>query len=404
MSLTPQDALNVVLERVRSLVTVHAPLGQAAGCCLAQDVRADRDLPATDRSAMDGYAVRSKDTRRPRGPLRLIGEVAAGSGRRPRVVPGTCARVLTGASIPPGADTVIRQEDTKLKGHHVTCAVTVPVGENIRRRGEEARKGEVLLGRGTLLGAAQIGLCASVGLATVRVHRRPRLSVLCTGGELRPVGKKVSPFQLRDSNGPALLAAMCLAGLSEVQHRIVPDDPAALAAELAAATRACDLVVVTGGVSVGKYDFVPEVLRRIGAKVQFRGVSMKPGKPHLFATLPGNRYVLGLPGNPLSVLVGFHWFVLPAIRRLSGLPAAQCRRALPATLVRSVRADDSRTEFVQARLTWGQEGPRITAVPRHGSADLVAGARSDGVFPVPAGAGRLPAGRRVEFIPWKPIL
>lgn len=401
MLITPKRALGIVLETTRPLEAVNRPLDEAFGYCLARDVRADRDLPPTDRSAMDGFAVRADDVSKCPCELVLVGEVAAGRACLPKVPPGTCVRILTGAVVPPGADTVVKQEETREKNGRVTFLRPIKAGLNVRKRAEEVKKGAVVLSKGMILGPAQIGLCASVGKAAVRVHRRAAATVLCTGEELLEAGARVAPHQLRDSNGPALRAALANAGYEGATYRIVRDEPRILAAKLAAGAARFDVVIVTGGVSVGKYDFVPEALKRIGARVRFHGVAMKPGRPQLYATLSGNRHIFGLPGNPLSVLTGFHELVLPGLRRMSGFPVQLCRPSYRLPLAREARSKGGRSRYLPARLISGRNGQTVCPVKSMGSADLVAGAQADGVFVVPQGVRVLPAGTLVEFRPWR---
>jgi len=399
----PKQALKIILAHVRPLKAERNPLDEVLGCCLAEDIRADRDLPPTDRSAMDGYAVRAKDLAAGPRELRLVGEVAAGSAKRPRVTAGTCVRILTGASVPGGATAVVKLEDTTERDGFVKFLTIPTAGANIRIQGEEVTKGRGLLCKGTVLTAARIGLCASVGKAAVKVVGRPSVTVLCTGRELREAGARVGPHQLRDSNGPALLAALQNAGIRRIGHQIVPDDPRVLANKLKLAAGKYNVILLTGGVSVGKYDFVPEAVRRIGATVRFHGVAMKPGKPQLYATLSGNRHIFGLPGNPLSVLTGFGELVLPAIRRLSGIDATSCHVTLKLPLSRSVRGKGNRVTFVLGKLIWSRKGLRAEPVNSCGSADLVAGAQADGVLLIPQGVRRIPTGELVDFTPWRPI-
>jgi molybdopterin molybdotransferase len=399
--ITPNEALRIILECVRPLGIVRKPLDDARGYCLAENVLADRDIPPADCSTMDGYAVRSSDLAKCPRSLRLIGEVAAGSPARPRVRPGTCVRVLTGANIPPGADAVVMVEETEEAGGLVTFQKKAPAGSNIRRRGEEAKRGAVLLRKGMVLSPVQIGLCAAVGKAEITVYARPDVAVLCTGEELRPVGARVRVHELRNSNGPALLAALGSHGYTNVSFNAVSDDMRVLARELEEAAARCNAVLVTGGVSVGKYDFVPEAVAQIGATVRFHGVAMKPGKPFLYATLSGNRHIFGLPGNPLSTMTGFYEFVLPALRRMSGVPEKECRPTMRLPLSRALRSTKGRVECVLGQLHWRKKGPLVRPLKSHGSSDLVAGAQADGVVVVPASVQELPAGSLVEFRPWR---
>ena len=401
MLITPKKAFGIVLDNVHPLKSTRIPLNEATGFCLAEQVRADRDLPPMDRSAMDGYAVRSADIVECPSVLQLGGEVAAGSPKRPRVRCGTCVRILTGANVPPGADSVVKVEDTAERNGQVSFLRPITAGANIRRRGEEVRKSKVILDKGTVLGPAQIGLCASVGKAMIRVTKVPRIAVMCTGEELLSADASVRAYQLRDSNGPALCAGLKSAGFGEVTHQIIPDTPNILTAKLKSAAAKHDVIILTGGVSVGKYDFVPDAVKRIGATVRFHGVAMKPGKPQLYATLNGNRHIFCLPGNPLSVLVGFGEFVLPALRRMSGLSEESCRPSLHVPLFSAIRCKGTRSEFVLGRLVLHKKGSCVRAITSKGSADLVAGAKADGVIVVPQNVRAIPAGELVEFRPWR---
>ncbi len=402
--ITIEKAFEIILGHIRPLKIERRVLDEALGCCLGGDIRADRDLPPTDRSAMDGYAVRAKDLVKDPRSLRLVGEVSAGSAELPSVRVGTCVTILTGASIPPGADTVVKVEETEEHDGLVTFLSAAKKGANIRWRSEEVTKGQIVLHKGAVLNAAQIGLCASVGKAAVRVYGRPDVAVLCTGEELRGPGEKVGPHQLRNSNGPALLAGLNAAGIRNIAHEIVPDDPKVLAKRLTRAAAKHNVVILTGGVSVGKYDYVLEAVKAIGGKVRFHGIAMKPGRPQLYATLRGNRHIFGLPGNPLSVLTGFYELVLPAIRRLSGFDEASCREVLHLPLVRSVRSKGRRATFLLGELVWSKSGLRVKPVKSCGSADLAAGAKADGVLLVPRNEREIPAGELVRFTPWRPIL
>ncbi len=219
--ITTKQALKIIYDNVRPLKVVRNSLDKALGYSLAEDIRADRDLPPTNRSAMDGYAVRAKNLTKPPRELRLVGEVAAGSAVKPKVTAGGCVRILTGAPVPATADAVVKLEETTESDGVVKFHSTIKAGTNIRLRGEEVRKGHVVLHKQMVLNAAQIGLCASVGKSAVRVYRRPDVTVLCTGRELRGPGAKVGPHQLRNSNGPSLVAAMKCAGISNIKHYII---------------------------------------------------------------------------------------------------------------------------------------------------------------------------------------
>ncbi len=403
MLITPTKALGIILEQVCPLKALRLPLSQASGHCLAEELRSDRDQPAADRSAMDGFAVRSADLVHSPCRLRLVGEVAAGSPARPRVRPGTCVRILTGANVPAGADAVVIVEQTKESDSGVMFSRPVRVGANIRKRGEEAMKADVLLKKGALLGAAQIGLCATVGKARPKVYPRPRVTVLCTGEELRLVSERVSRHELRDSNGPSLTAALALWGYQGVAHKVVPDDPKALAAKLKRAATEHDVVILSGGVSVGKYDFVPEAIESAGGRIRFHGVAMRPGKPELYATVGANKHIFGLPGNPLSVMTGFYEFALPALRRLSGVEPRLCQASVHLPLAGEVVGLAKLVRYILAKLVSNKKGLSLMPIKSHGSGDLISGGTADGVIVLPRKAGKIPAPSVVVFRPWRPL-
>ena len=402
--ISPVKAWKTILDYIHPLASVRIPLIEATGACLARDVRADRDIPPTDRSAMDGFALRSGDVNGAAVSLRMLGESAAGGRARPDVSPGACVRIMTGAVVPRGADTVVKVEETVETDGHVTFQPGVACGANIRRRGEVASRGDVILTKGDILDPAQIGLCASVGKALVWVHRRPKVAILCTGRELKSHADKVRPYQLRNSNGPSLLAALMDAERIEAKQQIIPDDPQVLAARLKTAVSTHDIVILTGGVSVGKYDFVPDAVEEVGGAIRFHGVKMKPGGPQLYATLSGNRHIFGLPGNPLSALNGLHELAMPAVRRMSGLPVDACRPVLHLPLDTAVRVKGSRWEYVLARLVDSPSGSRLLPLSSTGSGDIVASAQADGVILVPRNVAEVPAGQIVEFRPWRTLL
>jgi molybdopterin molybdotransferase len=333
----------------------------------------------------------------------VIGEVAAGSSARPSVEPGTCARIFTGANLPPGADIVVMVEQTAKNGALVTIRSSEKRGASVRRRGEDARKGDVLLARGTALHAAQVGVCAAVGKAFARVYPRPRVTILCTGTELRSVGDRVRSHETRNSNGPALCAALTLWGFAGTKSAVVADRPSALRVALRRAVRRYDVVLFTGGASVGDYDFVREAVEAAGARVRFHGVAMKPGKPTLYATMRGNRHVFGLPGNPLSALTAFHEFALPALFRLAGGASETCRPAWRLPLAEAVASESGRVRCRLARLVAGPNGLMVAPAPFTSSADLAAAGHADGVVLLPPEDREWAVGEPVVFRPWRPL-
>lgn len=401
--ITPKQAWAIILDQTGPLEATAVPLGIALGRSLAEDIRADRALPPADRSSADGYAVRRADLRKNPCILRVVGEVAAGSPLRPRVKPGSCVRIFTGGNVPPGADAVVKVEQTEEADGLVTIRLPAADAPNILSKGEDASKGSVLLPRGARLDAMKIGVCAAVGKSMVKVHRLPQVTILCTGSELRRVEDRVQPHEIRNSNGPALCAALEQWGFPRVRFRSVADKPAALVAALKRALERNDVVLFTGGVSVGRYDFVRRAVEAAGAKVRFHCVRMRPGKPTLYATAPQNRHIFGLPGNPLSSLTAFHEFVLPALRRLAGCPAGECRLGWWLPLAQAAKPDGAFVRCILARLVIYESSLAVVPVPFRSSADLVSAGYADGVILLPVGPARVAAGGLVTFRTWRPL-
>lgn len=399
--ISPQNALDIVLKTTRPLKMLSVRLADADGFCLAQDVRADRNLPPTDRSAMDGYALRAADFKRFSGILELTGEAAAGRALASRVKPGTCVRIFTGAVVPAGADTVVKVEQTRETDGVVTVLEPVTSGDHIRKRGEETARGKVILVKGTRLGPVQVGLCATLGKAVVKVYGRPRVAVISTGTEIVGPDQPAKSWQIRDANGPALCAALKTAGCGKAHYRIARDNVSALRRTLRSALKNRDVVLLSGGVSVGRYDLVPQVIQEIGARIRFHKVAIKPGKPVLYATVGRNQHIFGLPGNPLSALNGLHEFVLPAIRHMAGIAEQDCHPSVYLPLAEALTPRGKRLEHVLVRVVQHETGPQLAPVLSRGSADLVAANLADGVAILPRDKRKCQAGRYVEFRSWR---
>jgi molybdopterin molybdotransferase len=374
---------------------------------LVSPVFADRDMPPADRSTRDGYAVRSADLGSPPVVLRVCGEVAAGSDAAPPVGRDECVRVFTGGNVPPDADTIIMLEDTEPAGEGPAGEEMVRIlrpskkGSHISIRGEIARRDDELLPAGTFLNAMAIATCAAVGVSSLEVHPRPAVSVLATGTELRKTGKETRPHETRNSNGPMLAAALGRWGYRVASSSYVTDEAELIAEYLRTALERSDLVVMTGGTSVGKYDVVAGAIGLAGGRIHFRGIHMSPGRPTLFATTSEGRYIFGLPGNPISAMTGFHEFVLPLMRRLAGLPAGSCRTSIRVRLAEQVAGRAGRQRLVPGRLVSGPGGMTAEIIGSSGAADLVAGSKADGVIIVPPDTDRLAAGSLCDFRMWK---
>ncbi|MGB2797517.1 MAG: gephyrin-like molybdotransferase Glp [Phycisphaerae bacterium] len=390
----PQEALRIVLEKSPRLEAVEVPLPEADGAVLAEPVASDSDLPPFDKSAMDGYAVRSADLARLPVDLAIVESLPAGTAPTRPIQGGTCAKIMTGAPVPAGADCVVKVEDTEaLPDERVRILRTDP-GRNICARGEDVRKGETVLEAGRVLRPPEIGLLASVGRERVRTVRRPAVAVLATGDELVSVSTVPGPGQIRDANSWSLLACCRRAGVGAESLGVARDTLDHLGDRIARGLER-DVLLVSGGVSVGEWDLVPKVLRDLGVTIHFATVRMKPGKPTLFAT-HGRGLVFGLPGNPVSTIVGFHLFVLPALRRMMGWvdPAPP---TVTATLAIGAEVRGNRTAFVPAVLrregkTWAAE-----VIETRGSADLVGFSRADALLALEPGTH--PAGTHIKAYP-----
>lgn len=393
--LSVRQALDRVLADVAPGGVERIGILDAVGRVLAEDVRSLRDVPAFANSAMDGYAVRHADVASAPARLRVVGVAAAGGEAAGVVAGGTAVKIMTGAPIPPGADTVVRVEDTRSDGDHVVVNVPARGGANIRDAGEDVRAGDVVLRRGRRLSPAGVGLLASVGRVVLLVVQRPRVAILSTGNELVEADEVVKPGQVVNSNGYALAAAVRETGATAVMLPIARDTPEEIRAAYSAAAH-CDAILSTGGVSVGDFDFVKSVMDEIGIDRRFWLVAQKPGKPLTFGML-GRRPYFGLPGNPVSSLVCFYLYARPALRRMMGLENVHLP-TVTARLAEDVGKTGGLTEFVRCRL--GREGGELVARPTgtQSSGVLSSMSQGDGLVVAEAEASQLPAGTTVRVI------
>jgi molybdopterin molybdotransferase len=370
----------------------RVPLGAATGRIVAEDAVSAVDLPPFDRSAMDGYALRAADTEPPAA-LTVAGEVAAGEVAAHPLAPGTAVGITTGAAIPQGADAILRVDDARVDGDRVTPVGSVPLGLQVRYRGEDVARGDVLAPAGAPLTIQSITALASAGRGDVSVHRRPTVHVLATGAELLEVGAPPEPGRIHESNRLTLRLLAERAGAEVVLHPVVPDEPAATRAAVEAAL-AGDVLAVSGGVSVGPHDHVKPALEACGVQAVFWRVRLKPGKPLWFGRR-GETLVFGLPGNPLSTVACFLLFVGPALRRLQG-EADAAPPYVPVRLAVPARPADGRTTLLTARMVRAEDGV-LEATPTEGQGSHLTGAlaASDGFVVIPHTAGELPAGTLV---------
>jgi molybdopterin molybdotransferase len=384
------EARGRVLEAVRPLPAEELPLAEALDRVLAEDVESPIDVPPFDSSAMDGYAVVAG----PEDELEIVGESRAGHPASERVRPGTAIRISTGAALPEGATAVVPLEGTTTDGVDARVQVRGSIaGDNVRRAGEDVRAGRVVLAAGTLLGPAELGVAASVGRAELRCARRPRVAVLVTGDELTEPGRPLAPGGIYSSNGLALAGQVERAGALVTAREMVPDTAAQTRAALSRALDDADVVLVSGGVSVGPHDHVKPALAELHVEERFWGVRLRPGKPTWFGTR-GHALVFGLPGNPVSAMVGFHLFVRPALAALQGADPSTPRH--PATLDEPIPRHPTREQAVRVRLEASPDGWRARPTGPQGSHMLTSMLGAGALARIAPGDGEVPAGERVE--------
>jgi molybdopterin molybdotransferase len=386
------EARERVLAAIAPLGDEEVSIRGALGRVLAADLLAAGDVPPFPCSAMDGYAVIADDRE---APLVLTGESRAGAPSQLRLGPGEAIRISTGAAVPEGATAVVQQERVDAEDSRIVLHGPVRAGENIRGAGEDMRAGARVLSAGTRLGAVELGAVVAAGRPTVGVVRQPRASVLCTGDELRPPGAVLGPGEIHNSNGPMLSALAARAGALCDEAQLLPDDRAATRTGLERALERSDVVLITGGVSVGPHDHVKPALASLEVPEIFWGVALQPGKPTWFGAR-GEKLVFGLPGNPVSAVVTFSLFALPA------LVAMQRERHAPgleleATLGAPVRRNPNREQAVRVRLERDRGGP--VAIPNGPQASHILSSLldADALAMIPAGEGPLEAGSPVRL-------
>ncbi len=393
------DALRRVVARAKPLPVESVPLTGSLGRTLAQNVRARSPIPPFAKATMDGYAVKAEDThpaaaRRP-VELEVVEDLPAGRVSRKTLVPGRAVRIMTGAPLPKGADAVVMVEDTEKADTRVRIFRAVSPGDNIGRAGEDLEKGDIILEKGELIGPAEVGMLAALGLSSVQVVRRPKLAVIATGDEIIEPGEKAGPGCIWNSNGYSLLSLALEAGAEARYLGIARDRASALKLKIQKAKDA-DILAVSGGVSVGDYDLVKEELRRLGVRPVFWQLRIKPGKPTFFG-VRGRQLVFGLPGNPTSAMVMFHLFVRPAIDLMLGRKRTGLRSA-KAVLEQEITVRPGRTQFLRGRLLG--EGPvlRVEPFPDQRSGVLRSMVKSRVLIVMPADLSRLEKGREVEIL------
>jgi molybdopterin molybdotransferase len=396
-----QDARKLVIEKTKPHVASHPRptskknLGDALGDALAQEVRSDRDYPPFDRSTRDGYAVRALEAAKD-ATLHCAGEIKAGDSVTQPLAFGTCIQIMTGAAVPAGADAVMMIEFTERAGDKVTFQRDISPRKNIVKKGSEARSGDIVLRPGLRLGFAELAMAAQVGEAELLCARRPRVAILSTGDEVVSVTEQPGPFHIRNSNGVSLAAQVRLAGGEPVPLGNALDRVDDLGARIELGLKE-DILVLSGGVSMGKYDLVETVLKSLGAEFYFDAVAIRPGKPAVFGRCR-DTFVFGLPGNPVSTMVTFQLFVTPAIDVLGGATP----RPLPlleANLTKTLHEKPGLTHFLPAHFEWTGISPEVLPLSWQGSGDIAALTQANCFIVVPADRQDIPAGEKVSVLP-----
>ncbi len=405
--ITYLEAQKKIVEHARPLPVRKSSVQGSVGCVIASNLRSSVNSPCFDNSAMDGFVLKASDTEGAslKNPVRfeILGSLRAGSSETHTVKRGKVFRIMTGASIPRGADTVLEKEKALVQNRFLMITEPLRKGRHVRSRGEEITKGSRINLRGTVITPGVTGFLSCLGVEQVRGYLKPRVSLIATGDELVPCGTKLGRGQIYDSNTPMLLAALKSLAVIPGFVRRVADQKNALKAALSKATRQSDIAILTGGVSVGDYDYVKEIFKELAVKSIFWKVLQKPGKPVFFGK-KGNVLVFGLPGNPASVHVCFYQYVYPAIKRLMGYKNAFLLEE-NIVLKHEIRPDHEKTLFLKARIDRSQKTLRCEALGHQGSHMLSSLCWSHGFIVVPPGNKILKKGHRVcfQYLPGEPL-
>ena len=391
-----QEALDKILSKIQFKGVEKIPLDQALGRVMAEDVVSRINNPPLDNSAMDGYALIAGDIQSatPENPVKLeiVEEIAAGYTAKGTLKPGQTMRIMTGAPIPPGADAVLMQEDTQKDGDSILCLDRADVEENIRRAGEDIKIGESVLKKGTTLSPAHIGMLAVIGRSQIAVGQRPTVSILSTGDEILELDETPQGPQIFNSNGHMLAAQIKSAGGIPIYLGIAKDTEKDLMEKFEWALKA-DIVVSSGGVSVGDYDLVKSTLQKMGQDMLFWKVAMKPGKPLAFGRI-GKTPIFGLPGNPVSSFVSFEQFVRPSLRKVLGCSDLS-HKTVQAKLTRTINKKPGRLHFLSSIVSWADGEYTVTPAGEQGSGILKSAANANGLLIFPLEAEEIKQGQEV---------
>ncbi|MFH2138547.1 MAG: gephyrin-like molybdotransferase Glp [Candidatus Omnitrophota bacterium] len=396
--ITFEQAVKRVLDSTKRLSGEKVLIEDSADRVLMEDIYAQIEMPPFNKSAMDGYALKTLDIKNVPVKLKSIGLIQAGQMFEKEVKRGECVKIMTGAALPKGADTVVMVEDTRQSGKDVEILRSAMKGMHVCKRGEDIKKRQKLLEKGTLIGISDVGLLATAGKGDIKVFRQPRVAVLNTGGEIVPAGTKRNKRQIYNSNGPQLLALLKADNIKPRFLGIAKDNHNELVREIRKGL-VNDVLMISGGVSMGDYDLIPDTLRNLGVKEVFHGVKIKPGKPLFFGTRKGT-VVFGIPGNPVSNFLAYHIYIRPALFKMMGRD--QCAPCFAEGIIsKTFHHKVGRKHFVLGKISQKGGGYSFMPVGSHGSADILSLAKSDGFMVVEEKARVIKTGARVKFITWE---
>jgi len=393
-----EKALSDILKHTKELTTEHVPLGDSVGRTLMEDIYSKIDMPPFNKSAMDGYTLKAADAKEIPAKLKSIGSIQAGQTFLKKVKFGECAKIMTGAGLPKDTNSVVMVENTQQFEDRVKITKGVKKWENVCFKGEDIKRGQKVLGKGMVISTSDVALLATVGKDFVKVTRKPKVAVLNTGGEIIPLGRKLGKGKIYNSNGPQLLTLLKSDRISSRYLGIAKDRPEALTKAIQEGLK-YDILLVSGGVSMGDYDIVPDILENLKVKKIFHKVNIKPGKPLFFGTRGGG-IVFGIPGNPVSNFLTYYLFIRPALRKMMGhrMPAPRIEEGI---LEEAFRRKPGRKHFVLVKISNKMNRYYLIPVESHGSADIMSLSRADGFMIVDGNTLSVKAKTRVKFITWK---
>jgi molybdopterin molybdotransferase len=394
-----EEALNAILSNTKRCKKEKVLLKDSIGMILNENIYSGVEMPPFDKSAMDGYAVISRDSRKIPAVLKCIGVIQAGSKAVKRMRKGECIKIMTGAPIPGNADSVIKVEDTNSSGRSVELFKSTRKYENVCKKGEDIRSGMKVVNRGTKILPSHVAVIAACGRKYVSVIKRPRVAIINTGEEIIVAGKKLGRGEIYNSNGPTLSALLQADGFEPVYLGVVKDKKSDLLRVIKKGLKV-DVLLISGGVSMGDYDFVPEVLGMLGVRKIFHKVKVKPGKPLFFGKKDGNKYVFGIPGNPVSTYVTYNVFIYPALNKMMGLKnnGLDLKKGI---MEASYKKKSGRKQFVLVNVD--KKSGKYFLTPRcsHGSGDILSLSRADGIMVVEKDVTELKKKSEVFFFIWR---